>query len=253
MPSFLGEQRFSVTPETPLVFVHVFKSAGTSVHDYLCSVFPPEAICPARHIPEYETITPGYLVYSGHMLLRQWDRAPMRPHFVMWMRNPVARVISAYYFLKVLTDAYVAQSGERAWIERVRSEGLREFLRSGDARSRSNVRNGMARILSPSVAAEEWPWWRLAWNGNRALKRFAYLGVAERTDECLAHLARRFGLAPPARRFSSNTYTENSRNAGADPAAAEPVTPEIVAEIERLTRADRWLYRKGAALSARMS
>ena len=44
MPSFLGERRFSVTPETPLVFVHMFKCAGTSVHDYLCSVFPPEAM-----------------------------------------------------------------------------------------------------------------------------------------------------------------------------------------------------------------
>jgi hypothetical protein len=253
MPSFLGAQRFTITPETPLVFVHLFKCAGTSVHEYLCSVFPPEAVCPARHIHEYETIVPGYLVYSGHMRLRQWDRAPMRPHFVTWLRHPVARVTSAFYFLKVLTDGYVVQARERAWIERVRGSSFRDFVHSDEARSRLVVRNGMSRVFCSDPAAEQWPWWRLAWNANRALKRFAYIGIAERTDECLAHLARRFGLPAPARRFNSNNYIENARNAGVDPAAAEPVTPEIAAAIRRHSRADRLLYRKAVALSARMT
>lgn len=253
MPSFLGAQRFTITPETPLVFVHLFKCAGTSVHDYLSSVFPPEAFFPGRHIPDYAKIVPGYLVYSGHSVLWQWNDVPMKPHFVTWLREPVARAVSAYYFLKSQTDSYVANSANRDWLERVRGMSFRDFVASEDPGARRALRDAMSRALSPTSAGAKRVWWRVAWSGRRALGRFSYIGIAERTEECLAHFARRFQLPPPARAFRSNTYAENARNAGNDVAAAEPVTPEIAAAIRRHSRADRLLYRKAVAVSARMT
>jgi hypothetical protein len=253
MPSFLGERRFSITPETPLVFVHLFKAAGTSVHDYLSSVLPPDAFFPGRHIPEYEKIVPGYRVYSGHMLLRQWNDAPMKPHFVTWLRDPVARVVSSFYFLQGLPESYVAQSWNRAWIEDTRKLSFLEYVRSDEAHIRGTVRNGMSRVLCPTAEAEQSAWWRLAWTARAALRRFAYIGIAEQTDECLAHLARRFQLPAPSRDYRSNTYADNAKAWGTDAAAAQPATPEVIAAIKRYTKADRLLYRKALQMNARMT
>ena len=253
MFSFVGERRFLVTPETPLVFLHLFKCAGTSVHDYLSTVFPPEAFFPGRHRSEYDNIAPGYLVYSGHMALRQWRNAPMKPHFVTWLREPGARTVSAYYFVKGLTQSYVVQSWNRTWIEKVQDMSLAEFVHSRDEGIRATICNAMSRALAAGPADERGPWWWLAWKARAALKRFAYIGIAEQTDECLDHLARRFQLPPPSRTFRSNTYAENAKSSGNDVAARNPATPEITAAIERHTRADLLLYRKARALSAQMT
>lgn len=253
MRSFLGEQRFSVTPETPLVFVHLFKTAGTSVHDYLCSVFPPEAFFPGRQILDYEKIVPGYSVYSGHMLLRQWNDVPMKPHFVTWLRDPLARTVSGFHFLQGISEALVAESADRAWLEDTRRLSFLEYVRSDEVHIRGTVRNGMSRALCPTAEAEESAWWRLAWIARRALRRFAYIGIAERSGECLAHLARRFQLPPPSRDYRSNTYAENAKAWGTDAAAVQPATPAVVAAIARYTKADRLLYRKALQMSARMT
>lgn len=248
----LGERRFSISAETPLVFVHAFKCAGTSVHEYLSGVFPGEAIYPGRHARAFDTIVPGYLVYSGHMTLRQWDRAPVSPHFVFWARHPVARTVSAYYFLAGLTESYITNSRNRDWLDVVRRQSFPEFLRSEAEPVRRRTWNTMSRALCPRAAWEESAWWRLGWHARAALKRFAYIGIAERTDACLVRLARRFGLPPPSRHFRSNSYVENAMRSGHDVAAAQPATPEILAAIRRGSRADLWLYRKAVALSARM-
>ena len=78
----LGRKHFRISVERPLVFVHVPKSAGTSVHDFLIESMSREALAPPRQIEDFHSIPLGYLLYSGHMCLNQWAPIASDPHFV---------------------------------------------------------------------------------------------------------------------------------------------------------------------------
>ena len=93
-----------MTNQANVIFLHIPKTAGQSVHSFLVRLFGPEAIGPARvneqlillSVPEIR----AYRVFSGHMDWALLDCVE-RPRFVFTvLRDPVDRILSFYFFLR---------------------------------------------------------------------------------------------------------------------------------------------------------
>lgn len=93
-----------MTQSPRVVFLHIPKTAGQSVHTYLHGLFGPDAIAPARvntqlfrmSVPEIRR----YRVYSGHLDWCLLDCLP-EPRFVFTiLRDPMDRILSFYLYLR---------------------------------------------------------------------------------------------------------------------------------------------------------
>lgn len=88
----------------PIVFLHLPKTAGQTVHNALVRAIGPERISPVRvHTqvrPESTQFPPGHALYSGHL---DWDRIDVLPpgRFTFTvLRNPFERIASFYFYLR---------------------------------------------------------------------------------------------------------------------------------------------------------
>lgn len=87
-----------------VVFLHIPKTAGQSVHHFLTTSFPKDSIFPARVNSQALNYTineiKSYSVYSGHFdisLLEVIDQ----PKFVFTiLRKPIDRILSYYFYLR---------------------------------------------------------------------------------------------------------------------------------------------------------
>jgi hypothetical protein len=82
-----------------------------------------------------------------------------------------------------------------------------------------------------------------------ALDGLGFVGLTEAMDASLQALARRLGFTRP---LVAQLVNVTDANAGASSATfrrvrREPITPEIRAELDRLTRLDRVLYERARA------
>lgn len=89
---------------TKVVFLHIPKTAGQSVHEALVGAFGADAICPARvneQLYAYDIAQlHGWRVFSGHL---DWSRLDCLrgPRFVFTvLREPRDRILSFYFYLR---------------------------------------------------------------------------------------------------------------------------------------------------------
>jgi hypothetical protein len=87
-----------------IVFLHIPKTAGQSVHTFLTRYFPKEEICPAREnfqlLPISLPRRRMYRLFSGHLDWAQLDGIGY-PRFIFTvLREPTERLLSFYFFLR---------------------------------------------------------------------------------------------------------------------------------------------------------
>lgn len=90
--------------EPRIIFLHIPKTAGQSVHEYLLGNFPKDAVCPARVNDQMKTLSTAelarYQVFSGHFDWSAFD-ALEGPRFVFTiLRDPMERLLSFYFYLR---------------------------------------------------------------------------------------------------------------------------------------------------------
>lgn len=88
----------------PIVFLHIPKTAGQSIHNALLGAVGAAQVSPVRvHTqvgPGESQFPPGYRLYSGHLDWTDLDAVPDRPFVFSVLRDPLERIASFYLYLR---------------------------------------------------------------------------------------------------------------------------------------------------------
>jgi hypothetical protein len=239
-----------------LVFLHIPKTGGTTLHYHFSANFAPEETCPERfsNLDAYSVDDlRQWRFFSGHFNSDEIKRIP-RPTFrVTVLRNPIERLLSNYYYWRRLSHEYIEQYGLNG--PRITKAGtLIDFLRSDEPEILQNTVNPITIQLAGAVLAkpdgyalmrdgEQIGWLSEAQLVSRALEALLscdVLGDISQLKDIYGRVAQVFGMAPLNELAHLNTKEEVDE--AREPYKAEAITPEIWSLLEKKTRLDRVLY-----------
>jgi hypothetical protein len=211
-----------------LVFVHIRKTAGTTIRHVIYRQYGRRR---TRHLRNYfvhaedsrgmtqslATNPPADLrVAHGHVLFWPDVRWPAGTQFFTLLRDPIERAISHYFWLRERSEKF------RKTFEQAVSDG-------------SIHDNLQTRVLAASM-----PPFRQTTEGDleqaiASLDRFAVVGITEQFDESLVLMTRTFGWR---RMFVSNANVTRGRK------PREEIAPEELEVAEHYNALDLELYRR---------
>lgn len=93
---------------TTIVFLHIPKTAGQTVHNAIASKFKPDDISPIRVHTQARggrQMPPGYKFYSGHLDWTELTELPSRRFTFTILRDPKERIASFYFYLLKEADS----------------------------------------------------------------------------------------------------------------------------------------------------
>lgn len=133
--------------ETPIVFLHIPKTAGQTIHNALAAMVGARHVSPVRVHTQAQGEAPqmpaGYRLYSGHLDWTEAENLP-DPRFAFTvLRDPRERIASFYFFLmkeaRALSEAELAEprhAGKRRLLTHsaegyffAGNPGFRQFIR----------------------------------------------------------------------------------------------------------------------------
>jgi hypothetical protein len=212
-----------------LISIHIPKTAGTSFRNTLCGVYGQDAVVRLdiglirqetmirEQVYDAPELPPGIAVLHGHFSYpRLTERFPIDPALpvITWLRDPVERVISNYFYLAKRLAEELNEEGRGLNILNRMQRTLLEYARYEPAQNR------ISKFLE-----------------GLALEDLHFVGLVEHYDEDLARLATLMGW-PEVPVFTHNRTGKDT----------SIVTDAEREEIRALNTEDVALYEKALAL-----
>ncbi|MGH7197863.1 MAG: sulfotransferase family 2 domain-containing protein [Candidatus Omnitrophota bacterium] len=223
---------FRTPPSIELISLHIPKTAGTSFRNILKSVYGEKAIVRVdiplegeRASHEKAVQGPERLPKETRVLHGHFRAKDLACHYrlgagtpvITWMRDPVERVLSNFFYLQKILRGIVQEEKKNVNLLNKMEKTLLEYARAEIARNR------MAKLLE----------------GTR-LGDLLFVGVREHFSEDLADLARVLGW---------KTFPEFRHNDSEE--QRPPVDAALRDEIRRLNEGDAALYEEALRLRRR--
>jgi hypothetical protein len=232
----------SLSSEPTLVFLHIPKTAGTTLHRIIERQYPAESLYSVGWIEEKSVAALRQMsearkarirMVRGHMAFGVHEFLSGPVTYFTLLRNPLERVISYYYFVRNKPDHYLYEEIS------VGEMDLAEFI---ERQGHIMLDNAQTRMLSgrwQEIAFGECSRDHLAMAKQNLRDRFSVVGLVEHFDETLLLLKRTFGWRNVfyARQNVTRSHPPNS--------ALPPATLALVAEVNQL---DSELYRYAQTL-----
>jgi hypothetical protein len=98
-----------------LYFLHIPKTAGTTLRNWLLNTLDVEDYLECHHLWQLNGVSAEKLAaarfYSGHFGLALWDRLPTRPTTITFLREPVSHQLSTFRYLRLASDEEIRKWG----------------------------------------------------------------------------------------------------------------------------------------------
>jgi hypothetical protein len=242
-----------VTPATTidppcesLYFLHIPKTAGTSLRFWLHDLFADSQWLPCHILDEVDRADRSTLnrfpFLSGHFGWKIYEYIDHAPPALTWLREPVKRELSNYHFNRSCHDELVQiaqQNGRQDWIEYYQSThamSLIELYRSDRYIGFSdNLQTRYLAGVFPSKQAVEINEQILA-TAKKNLSDMLFVGICEWMRPSIDLLCYRLGV--PSRPLNL-TFNRTTKKKNASP----ELTDADLATIAEVNRFDQELYR----------
>jgi hypothetical protein len=127
-----------------LVFLHIPKTGGTSLHEYLASHFEPDLVFHAMVGADVLAAAQrDFRFYSGHLYWPSVAAIPNRRVFTI-IREPIGRVLSQFFYFKSFREDFL-RSQSMDYLLPVKNMTLTEYLESD--LYRENTENKQTRFF----------------------------------------------------------------------------------------------------------
>jgi hypothetical protein len=246
-----------------LVFLHIPKTGGTTLHHHFAAHFAPDEIFPERfsRLHRYTPEELGrYRYFSGHFNFDQIRTIPGPLFIVTVLRDPTERLLSSYYFWR----RHKAEVVARRQLEGpaiARAGPMVDFLRSTHHEVQDSINNTMTRYLAGQVNVHDDLTYRYSCGAggvpisdletlHRAIGNLLAMdaiGFATNLHEVYTKVALVFGMPRVVEMARLNTRAD--AHPDLEPVVEEELTPEARTQIERLTFLDRVIVRLARAHS----
>ncbi len=104
----------SLAAQSPIVFLHIPKTAGQTIHHALATMVGKKYVSPIRTHTQAQgdarQMPPGYALYSGHLDWTELGTLPKGRFTFTVLRDPRERIASFYFFLLKEADALDAEA-----------------------------------------------------------------------------------------------------------------------------------------------
>ncbi|NDW01337.1 sulfotransferase family 2 domain-containing protein [Salipiger sp. PrR002] len=243
-----------------VALVHFPKTGGTSLHDFLVDKFPPKAVCPER-IRSFERFTREELqqfdYFSAHMDFARLSLLPGPLYTITVLREPKARILSLYYFWRAHSWRII-EARNLTGPRRAKELGLLEFLKHRSDGIPSDVDNYYARSLlgrhwsgpRGEIVVSDEDALRLA---MRNLLTIDTIGFTEDMAGLFQQVTRRLGVEMPAEMPWARSSKNQVNLPDMEAVEREQITPEIDAQLNKLTRLDRVIYENAKRMFVQQS
>lgn len=234
----------------PLVFMHLPKCGGTSLHELLCLHFPKKRVCPDR-FNVLLTRDPRWLqdfrLISGHFDRANIEHVPDPKRVICLLREPRARVLSVYRFWRAHREDRTDSAQVAQCVRLAKTRSLVEFLRCRSNAIPENIDNFMVRSLAgPLYVGTQgeflFPPQETLRRATDFLERMECFGMLEQFDSFLRVLSARLGMPMPRLAPHRVDHMRFSNSKGLQRIDDPAVTPDVAHELDRLTYLDRELY-----------
>lgn len=201
-----------------LCFIHIPKTAGTTLISLLDAHFPVDRICPAQLWRELVWLPPDQVsacqLLRGHYTYDDYLKLASNPVFISMFRNPIDRACSYYNFMRNQPDDWLEQhysyrealaeshphvanlvEGDIEIYQRANRDDLETFFASSFVQDW--IQNWQVKAIARS-AFDQSPWAQeaaLATAKDR-LTTLVWFGLVERFADSMALLSYTFGWNP---------------------------------------------------------
>jgi hypothetical protein len=221
-----------------VIFLHIVKTAGTTIHRIIERNYQPEEMywigTDFRTFDHFTSMSDEgraqIRVLRGHMVFGMHEHLPGTFTYFTLLRDPVERAISYYYFIR--------RTPEHHCHDLIVSNGmsLKEFVESG---ADILIVNGQTRVLAGGKWHDECTEEAVEAAKKNLREYFAVVGLVERFDETLYLLKRVFG-------WRGLYYTR--QNVGTNRPEIDELTPATLDAVVRANQLDVQLYQYAAQL-----
>jgi hypothetical protein len=241
-----------------VIFLHMPKTGGVSLRQWLCANYASEKFFPAHLVPQQVTFSiealNQYSVFCGHLDWSGLDCIRGDRFLFTVLRRPVDRIISNFCYWKRIAERKSCDELEREDIAHL--VPLKECASMGDyfLETKDDVRriveysfNNMysyyfafRRFAGPDLS-RRMPVDRICENASIHLETLNFVGLTEMLDVSVSMLGCALGLAgPPMSRLNETSAPELEQSVRSEILS----NPGLQAKIKEFTALDNVLYER---------
>lgn len=120
----------------PIVFLHIPKTAGQTIHHALAEMVGKQNVSPVRVNEQAingNALPPGYLLHSGHLNWTNLESVEGDPFVFSVLRDPVERIGSFYFYMrKTAQQASATELKARPGLRRMLEMSADDYFFAGD-------------------------------------------------------------------------------------------------------------------------